>query len=217
MLDFPKSTLFNKRIPKQKFYQHLELSSGVERQFVQEIETIFWKNKLSVETLNVGKGSAVTEIEVFEIQLKEQAISKNLIEVIDREIPYHLVFVLRYMELGQIWISYKEESKNRQDKFKVNSYYTTPWMEASQLSLTLDGLNLDTIYNNFIRQVAGQKLQDNEGTEIKVAIDHAKETEKLKTAITTLESKILNEKQFNLQVRWMGRLRKLKAQLNEIE
>ena len=127
MLDFPKSTVFNKRIPKKKFYEKLSVSSNLEQQFMKEIDTIYWKNKLSPETLNISAGTNVTEIEVFEITLKEQSISKNIIEVIDREIPYYLVFVLRHKDLGQIWISFKEDSKSREGKFKVDSYYKTDW------------------------------------------------------------------------------------------
>lgn len=213
MLDFPKSTVFNKRIPKQKFYEKLSVSSSVEQQFVKEIDTIYWKNKLSPETLNISVGTNVTEIEIFEIALKEQQISKNLIELIDREIPYHLVFVLRYKELGQIWISYKEDSKSREGKFKVDSYYKTAWLPYKALSLKIEGLNLDKVYENFMLQVANGKLQLGNGADIKDAVAKAKEQERLEVYIQNLEAKIKNEKQYNRQVKMMGELRKAKAQL----
>jgi len=215
MLDFPKSTLFNKRIPKQKFYEQLSVSKRLEQQFVKEIDTIYWKYKLSSETLNTTVGTNVTEIEVFEISLKEQNISKNVIEVIDREIPYHLVFVFRYNEYGQIWMSFKEESKSREGKFKVDSYYTTEWLMYEDLSLTIEGLNLDKIYENFLIQVAGGKLQIENGIEIKDAVSKAKEREKLETLINKLEAKINNEKQFNRQIKLIGELRKAKEQLGK--
>lgn len=212
MLDFPKSTVFNKRIPKQKFYDKLSVSSSLEQQFVKEIDTIYWKNKLSPETLNIGTGTNVTEIEVFEIVLKEQSISKNIIEVIDREIPYHLIFVLRYKDLGQIWISFKEDSKNREGKFKVDSYYKTGWLRYDDLSLKMEGLNLDKIYESFMLQVADGKLQMADGSDIKEVVSKAKEQEKLEANIRKLETKIKNEKQYNRQVKLMGELRKAKAQ-----
>jgi len=213
MLDFPKSTFFNRRIPKQKFYDKLNVSSSLEQQFVREIDTIYWKNKLSPETLNISTGTNVTEIEVFEIALKEQSISKNIIEVIDREIPYHLVFVLRYKDFGQIWISFKEDSKSRDGKFKVDSYYKTGWVKYDDLSLKMEGLNLDKVYENFILQVADGKLQVENGSDIKEAVSKAKEQEKLEAKIKKLEAKIKNEKQYNRQVKLMSELRKVKAQL----
>lgn len=213
MLDFPMSTVFNKRIPKQKFYDKLCISSNLEQQFVKEIDTIYWKNKLSPETLNISAGANVTEIEVFEIVLKEQSISKNIIEVIDREIPYHLVFVLRYKDLGQIWISFKEDSKGRDGRFKVDSYYKTGWLKYDELSLKMEGLNLDKIYENFMLQVADGKLQVENGLGIKGAVTKAKEQEKLEANIKRLETRLRNEKQYNRQVKLMGELRKAKAQL----
>jgi hypothetical protein len=213
MLDFPKSTVFNKKIPKQKFYEKLNVSSNLVQHFVKEIDTIYWKNKLSPETLNISPGTNVTEIEVFEITLKEQSVSKNIIEVIDREISYHLVFILRYQDLGQIWISFKEDSKNREGKFKVDCYYKTDWSKYDELYLKIEGLNLDKIYENFMVQVADGQLQLESGSDIKEAVAKVKEQEKLETYIKNLETKIKNEKQYNRQVKLIGELRKAKAQL----
>ena len=70
MLDFPPSTVFNKWVPKKKFYENLSISSRIEKQFVTEIESVYWTHKLSPETLNVSPGTRVTEIEVFEVNLK---------------------------------------------------------------------------------------------------------------------------------------------------
>jgi hypothetical protein len=213
MLDFPMSTAFNKRIPKQKFYNKLSVSSSLEQQFVKDIDTIYWKNKLSPETLNISVGANVTEIEVVEIVLKEQNISKNIIEVIDREIPYHLVFVLKFKDMGQIWISFKENSKSRDGKFKVDSYYKTGWARYDELSLKMEGLNLDKIYENFMLQIADGKLQIENGSDIKEAVSRAKEQEILETNIKQLEAKIKNEKQFNRQVKLLAELRKVKERL----
>lgn len=217
MLEFPRSTIFNKRIPKQKFYANLGISSSVERQFVTEIDSIYWRNKLSSETLNISKGTIVTEIEIIEIQLKGQEISRNVIAAIDREIPYHLVFILIHKEMCQIWISYKEGSKSKQGKFKVESYYVTPWQKLEDLSLKIEGLNLDKVYDNFILQVAGGKLRLEDGENIKDAVTRSSEIDKLEANIKNMEVKILNEKQYNRQVKAMGELRKLKAKLENYQ
>ena len=34
MLDLPKTTEFNKRIPKQKFYDNLDVSAAIKRSFL---------------------------------------------------------------------------------------------------------------------------------------------------------------------------------------
>ena len=69
MLDFPRTTEFNKRIPKQKFYENLTISPVLRRVFIDQIRMVYWKNKLATSTLNIAAGEAVTEIEVFEVRL----------------------------------------------------------------------------------------------------------------------------------------------------
>jgi len=215
VLDFPSSTVFNKWVPKKKFYENLSISSRIEKQFVTEIESVYWTHKLSPETLNVSPGTRVTEIEVFEVNLKEQQVSNNLIATIDREIPYHLVFVLRYEGRAQLMISYKEESKSREDKFKVDSYYRTDWIDYEKLTLRIEGLDLDRIYENFISQIAGDALNIEKAEDIRDAVMIAKEIDSLETYIAKLEKKIQKEKQFNLKVKFNQELRKAKEKLKD--
>ena len=215
MLDFPPSTVFNKWVPKKKFYENLSISSRIEKQFVTEIESVYWTHKLSPETLNVSPGTRVTEIEVFEVNLKEQQVSDNLIATIDREIPYHLVFVLRYEGRAQLMISYKEESKSREDKFKVDSYYRTDWIDYEKLTLSIEGLDLDRIYENFISQIAGDELNLEKAEDIRDAVMISKERDRLETYITKLEAKIRKEKQFNFQLELNQELRKAKEKLKD--
>jgi len=215
MLNFPADTVFNKKIPKQKFYDKLDVSNRIQQMFVTEIESVYWTHKLSPETLNVSPGTNVAEIQVFEITLKEQRVSDNLIATIDREIPYHLVFVLRYRDQAQLIISYKEESKSREDKFKVDSYYRTDWIDYEKLTLNIEGLDLDRIYENFIFQIAGDGLNLEKAEDIRDAVMVAKEIDRLETYITKLEKRIRNEKQFNLQVKLKQQLRAAQEELGE--
>lgn len=214
MINFPQSTVFNKRIPKQKFYEKLNIASSIEQQFIEEIDTIYWKNKLSPETLNISEGMNVKEIEILEINLKKQSISKNIIELVDRGIPYHIIFILKFMDIGQICISYKEDSKNSKGKFRIDNYYRTEWLNYEDLSLDIEGLNLDSIYENFILQISGDRLKIVSGQlTLNEAVIKEKDIQKLESSIKRLEAKIKNEKQFNQQVKLMGELRRVKEEL----
>ena len=66
MLGLPKSTEFNRRIPKQKFYENLTVSPALKRVFVEQIRVIWWRNKIAPSTTNLAAGETVTEIEVFD-------------------------------------------------------------------------------------------------------------------------------------------------------
>lgn len=51
MLGFPASTEFGKRIPKQKFYENLDVSPALHRMFVDQIKLVYWRNKLAASRL----------------------------------------------------------------------------------------------------------------------------------------------------------------------
>lgn len=104
MVGFPVSTEFNKRIPKQKFYEKIEVSSALKRIFAEQIKLIYWRNKLAATTLNLAEGDAVTEIEVFEIKLNAPQLDETVLRQIDKEIPYHILFILTFEGKAQAWI-----------------------------------------------------------------------------------------------------------------
>jgi len=217
MVNLPASTAFNRRIPKQKLYDELRVSSKIVRLFTDQVDTIHWTHKLAPDTLNVDAGKSVMEIQVIEIKLKNVDVSEALLTLIDKEIPYHLVFVIRYQDHGQLWIAYKDDAKNREGKFKVIQYYKTDWLPYDQLSLRLEGLNLDQIYEGFLLQIAGDNLQKQEEEDLESAINRTQEIEKLQKAIERLKNKIPREKQFNQQVKLNGKLRKLELELEMLE
>lgn len=215
MLAFPKSTLLDRSIPKQKFYLNLKASSSLERLFIDEVKSIRWMYKLAPDTFNIREGETVKEIEVLELSLKGTTISQEIVEAIDREIPYHLVFVMRYLDKGQIWISYKQDSKKKAGTFKVERYYTTDWIPYDDLTLPFDGLTMDRLYESFLLQVAGDRLQREAGDDIQEAVEKDIQREKLVRRIQKLENKIRNERQFNRQVGLMAELREAQAQLEK--
>lgn len=94
VVGFPQATEFNKRIPKQKFYENLEVSPALRHVFVDQIRLVYWRNKLAASTLNIAAGEAVTEIEVFEVRLNDPQLDEAVLKQIDKEIPYHILFIL---------------------------------------------------------------------------------------------------------------------------
>ena len=87
-------------------------------------------------------------------------------------------------------------------------------MNSESLLLKIDGLDLDRVYENFIRQIAGTRLVDT-GNTIKDDIDQDEYRRKLSKEIATLEKKIKNEKQFNRQVELNNELKRLKNNMEK--
>ena len=218
MLGLPKTTEFNKRISKQKFYENLEISPALKKVFVDQVKIIYWRNKIATTTLNLAPGSQVTEIEVFEVKLSEQTLDEGMLRQMDKEIPYHILFLLEYQGKYQAWIGYKEASVSGAAAFKVNKYYHTEWLDEDDLPLKLEGLDIDAVYENFVKQIAGDKLQVAEaGETLKETVAREEEKEALRKQIATLQAKIKKEKQLNKQMQLNKELKNLRKALEEKE
>ena len=215
MLGLPERTEFNKRIPKQKFYENMEVSPALKRVFVEQIRIIYWRNKLATTTMNIAAGETVTEIEVFEIRLQEGQLEESVLRQIDREIPYHILFLLTYEGKEQAWIGYKEAAASGSNSFKVSRYYHTEWMPENSLQLSIDGLNLDAVYAGLVRQIAGDSLSSTQGETLQESVARDEAKQQLLKQIASLETKIRKEKQLNRQIELNEKLKKLKRKLEE--
>lgn len=213
MLGFPASTEFNKKIPKQKFYDNLDISPALRRVFVDQIRLVYWRNKLAASTLNIATGEAVTEIEVFEVRLNDPQLDEAVLKQIDKEIPYHILFVLTCDGKAQAWIGYKEAAASGSNAFKVSRYYHTDWMPEDELHLHIDGLNMDAVYENLVRQIAGDQLQTDSGESLKESVERDEKKKQLEKQIAVLESKMRREKQLNRQMEINKQIKSLHKEL----
>ena len=218
MIGLPKSTEFDRRIPKQKFYENLSVTPILRDVIKNQIKTIYWRNKIAPLTVNVASGKDVTEIEVFEVKIMGETLDETVLKQIDKEIPYHILFLLEKNEMYQAWIGYKENALSGSNAFKVSSYYHTAWMKESELPVHLDGLDMDAVYENYVRQIAGNVICSEKGkTEsLKESVERDNHRQKLEKQITTLQIKVHKEKQLNKQVELNVEIKKLRKELNSI-
>lgn len=209
MLGLPMTTEFNKRIPKQKFYENIAVTPAMKKAFVEQIRTIYWRNKIATTTLNLAAGEQVTEIEVFEVRLSAPELDESILRQIDREIPYHILFLLEYEGEYRAAIGYKEAAAGK-TAFKVDRYYSTDWMDEDDLHVHLEGLTLDAVYENFVRQIAGDALGAGENTSLKDSV------EQLEKQIAELEAKIRKEKQPKKKFELVQQMKSLTCELERV-
>lgn len=192
----------------------MNISPVLKKVFVEQVKIIYWRNKIAASTTNLAAGSHVTEIEVFEVRLSSPVLDDSLLRQIDKEIPYHILFLLEYQGKYQAWIGYKEAAASGNKAFKVNGYYHTEWLTEDELPLKLEGLNVDAVYENFVRQIAGDKLKtESAGESLKESVARDEQKQQLQKQIATLQAKIRKEKQLNKQMQMNTELKKLKKEL----
>ena len=217
MFGLPKTTEFNKRIPKQKFYENISVSPAMKRIFIEQIKNVYWKNKIATTTVNLAPGETVTEVEIFEVNLNARALDEAVLRQMDREIPYHIIFLLEYEGKYQAWTAYKEVAGSGTNAFKVGTYYHTDWLSENDLPLKLEGLTIDSVYENFVRQIAGTNLrQETTDESLSESVNKMEQRKLLEKQIQTLQAKVRKEKQLNKQVQLNAELKKLKKELEEI-
>lgn len=213
MLGLPKSTEFNKRIPKQKFYENLSVTPAMKRVFIDQIKVIYWRNKIATTTMNLAAGDTVTEVEVFEVKLASPQLDVSVLRQIDKEIPYHIIFLLECDGKYQAWTAYKETAGSGTNAFKVGTYYHTDWLPEAELPLKVDGLGIDKVYENFVRQIAGDVLQTDSDESLKESVERDEKRQLLEKQISALQAKVRKEKQLNKQVQLNAELKALKKEL----
>lgn len=212
MFNLPVSTVVGKKIPKTKFYQHLSLSSKEKQTFIDEIEMIVWQHKLSSDTIAIGPGERVKEIQVFEIQLKQKEFNPIILQLIDQAVPYHILYLLTWNNEGCLTIGYKERKGKTEGYGRVNQYYYTEWMARDTINPDFSGLSLDTIYEGLIRQILPDEQPQLKN--LRDTIHLQKEIEKQMRICDALERKVKNESQFNIQIRLNQELRKERERLD---
>ena len=203
MLGLPRSTQVNRRVAKEKLYQNATLAPQTREMIKDQIDSVFWRNKLADSTMAISAGETVAEIQIFEIQLRQRELDKRVLPAIAKAIPYKILFILVFGDEAQLWIE------------AAGMFYNTDWQPLGGFALKFEGLNLDAVYENLARQISGGRL----GTDgdIEEAVDRDKQRQRLERDIVALEKKLLREKHFNKQVELNGELKRLKKELEELQ
>lgn len=200
MIQLPLSCVVDKFIPKKTFYEKVNISNSIKEEFAQKLSKIHWKYKLSEDTINISKNEEIEEIEIFELELKEKYNSKNLIAIITKNIPYPILFYIKYENEFQYAIKYSEE------------IYFSEW--NNEITFTFNGLNMRMIYDNIVRKITNI---DKSVNDLEKEINKQNNILNLEKEISKLESKIRSEKQFNIKVQYNEQIAKLKKKIEELK
>lgn len=210
MLGLPKSTEVNRVIPKTKFYDNLDVSARLKRHFIDEIEKIRWRNKISQDTMNISDGGQVHEIEVIEIELSGDSIDESVLTQIDREIPYHILFILGNGNKFKLCIGYKEKTQAGDKTFKVMKYFYSEWCNVDQISIKINASDLDDAYDKLVRKIAGETLSADSSIEQGIKI--IEQNEIVEKQIARLEKQLKTEKQLNKQMEMHNEIERLRGE-----
>lgn len=197
MYNLPASTFVKRVIPKKVFIEQLGANTRMKEHFTNDIVKVEWLAKLAPGTLNVADGKEVHEISVFQVPIKEEDCPNDLFSFIDSLIPRHTIFVLCKGEQVCLHLNYKEriESTSKTEKnFRITKTYRSAWINQTLLSIVIEGLDMDAIYETLVRQVAGSKIIS-QSDDLRSDVEKSNQREALLRELEILKKKEASEKQ----------------------
>ena len=126
---------------------------------MEHLKQITRANKLSPETMNISPGQMVREIEMFRLTLQGQELHGRVLDLMDKQIPYHILFLLEWPGGSvRLHVTYKEANQSGSNVFQLRQSYHTKWSKPEDLSLNLTALDMDALYESIVRQIAGDAI-----------------------------------------------------------
>lgn len=208
----PPQTIVNKVIPKNAFDTYT--TAKQKKKLAELVERIRWTNKLSPETINLS-GKNITEIQVFEIELRKQEEIEDLLNVFDKAIPYPIVFFIFYGNNAYLRASKKHIHPTQEDISVIDWTFKTEWMKREGMSFSFDlKKNLDYVLQNFCNHLSSGFSNANSLDQL-VAFEQ--EFWQLRNAIEKLKTSIKRSTPFKKKVELNQQLKRLESQLSELK
>lgn len=150
MLMLPAQTEVNSRIPQKTIFLRTIRKPNYRTLYTEQVQELWWRNKLSRETFGIERIGAFPEIEIFETKLCNKTLDKRLLREIDRAIPYYILHVLTYEDKHQILMA---DKTMRGSNIRVNNYLRSCWLDDNMLSLDFQEKSIGKLYESLGQQI----------------------------------------------------------------
>ena len=190
---YPARTLVDKSIRKSKFYSEGSANTRVERLFIEQIESIYWANKLSSATMNIESQEDLREVQIFSVNARVEMLDIEIFRYIDKLIPSPIIFEVYFQDRVKVIAAYKRLNQADKSKVVIGDYFQTEWLPIERQDLPLF-LRLSELYEFLISQLLPNKTNASSLAD-KMRLNQ--EIALLETRIKQLEQQLKREKQFN--------------------
>lgn len=198
MYGLPKSTEVSKQLPKKAIYEKFNMNTAQREKFDKDISRIVITNEVSPGTVSVAAGSQVSSFFVLEVFLKSKSYSDSTIIQLTKLIPQNVLFLLTCGDESRLAV------------FRVK-LLTTPWVRKEEIGVTLNGLNLDAVWENIVASIGGVTVSAESTLDEQIANEIQRE--KLKKEIARLEKLARAEKQPKKKFELVQKINDYKSQL----
>jgi hypothetical protein len=199
MYGLPHTTEIRKQLPKKAIYAKFELKPAQRDGFDADVSRIDIVAVISPTTVPAfASGENIKEFYVLDVQLKKKDYDEKNIAMLSKLIPQNILFSLQYEDETQLAIYHTKLIKS-------------DWKSTTDTDIRLSGLNLDTVWENIIKDIG--EIHVREGKTLTEQIQEDERLRVLKRQIEELERKCRTEKQPRRRLELYEKLTSLKKQL----
>ena len=202
MLGLPQLTETSKQLPKKAIYTEFQMNAAAKEKIDADISRITIVNEIAPNKINIPAGENVKSFFVLLVSLKKKEYDEKTIATLSKLIPQNILFVLEY-----------------ENECRLAIYHTkvmqTSWKPTEEQKVELNGLNLDTVWENIVIAVGGVNIEKGNTLDEQIEINDKKQ--KLEKEIVRLEKQARAEKQPKKKFELVQAEKELKEKLKLLE
>lgn len=213
LYQWPHASHFDRRVPKEKFYEHGSVPPAVREKFVAEVKRITWAYKLAEATINLTGTAVIPEVQIFHIEAKNDDVSEPVLSAIDNAVRTPIIFEItrggdRSVRMAA---AHKQASTGAQ---KLSTYHSTSWQTAGTKRHPLPtAITLPALYTALLEPLTPVTVRP--GEDVSVVAARMEAIQRLEREIATLERKLRTEPQFNRKAELHRTLKTKQAELEQ--
>jgi hypothetical protein len=219
------------KIPKETIYKQANPTPDIKRLFVQQVEQIIWRYKLSPETLNLAASDAITEVQVFDLVLKAECSELNMqvLSTLDKTIPSAICFRLFYTNAHHVKMQFamadKRVNKRDNEQMVVRDYFLSPkisvkfnpdfclpYINQSQKLPVV--LNMESLHQALLRSLLAKPALEDETLDDQLS--RISNLKVLSNKLASTQAAIRKEKQFNRKIELNHTLNQIKQKMQTL-
>ncbi len=201
MYNLPETTRVKRQLSKNAIYTKFNLKPSQQKSLDADISRIDIVSEISKETIPaLNEGVEIKRCYVLDVQLKTKDYDIKNIVILTKLIPQKLILALHFDNQIQFAIYY-------------NQLITSPWKASESATLSIEGLNVDSVWTNFVKTIGNIKIESGNTLSQQITIDTQRA--KLCSKISALENKMRKEKQPRRKREYFDQIKQVKLMFND--
>lgn len=199
MMNLPQSTEVKRPLPKVQLYKRFDWKPSQRDSFDGEVSRLDFVNCIAPRTLPaIAEGAEVKEIFVIEVSLKSRDFDTKNIVLLAKSIPQRVIYLLCFEDEAMLAVYHTK-------------LFTSSWQPLDNVSVRLDGLNLDAVWQNIVSFVGELEVADGNTLTEQIRVDEERNI--ILRQINSLEQQMRTSSQPRRQREIYSLIKQLKSKL----